>query len=117
MRGPESYWYAWKPVRYRNRTMGLTLAQDGLYRRLIDYYMETRQPLPNGPLALAAICRISPEQWAENSPAVMRYFSVRGTKLIQKHCAGELDSQNVRTQERSKSGKMVLSKDGTETKH
>ena len=57
-------WFPWYPALYRADTMHLTAEQDGVYRRLIDHYMETRQPLPDSDVALARIAGITGEVWA-----------------------------------------------------
>ena len=50
-------WFPWYPERYKNKTLHLTVEQGGIYRRLIDHYMETRQPLPDN----------DGEKWQEGS--------------------------------------------------
>ena len=45
--------------------MHLNPFQDGCYLRLVDHYMETRQPLADNDAALARIIGISVEEWGE----------------------------------------------------
>lgn len=51
-----SFWFPWYPQLYRNDTLHLTPEQDGIYRRLIDHYMESASPLPDN---VVALCRIA----------------------------------------------------------
>lgn len=49
-------WYEWHPRLYREATLHLSCEEDGMYRRLIDHYMETRKPLVANENALSRIC-------------------------------------------------------------
>lgn len=50
-------WYAFYPADYRNKTSGLTMVQDSAYRRLMDEYYLTGEPLPANAEILLRICR------------------------------------------------------------
>lgn len=94
-------WYPWYPGLYRAATRHLTLSEDGAYRRLIDEYMITRQPLPDDDASLARICGISREEWASVSTAVRAFFKSRKGMLRLGRCDAELDAQDRRAQNRS----------------
>jgi uncharacterized protein YdaU (DUF1376 family) len=87
-------WYRWFPVLYSEATLGLNLEQDAIYRRLIDWYMLNRMPLPCQPIALARICQISLEKWHEHSEMVLYFFRKRGERFHHKRCDIELDRQD-----------------------
>lgn len=91
-------WYPWYPALYRADTLHLTAEQDGIYRRLIDHYMETRMPLPDNDLALARIASVTPECF-KNASSILRAFFVHGDdgKLHHKRCNSELDSQDSKS--------------------
>lgn len=60
------YYYSWFPTIYARDTQHLTLAEDGAYRRLIDYYMTTRAPLPGeNDRAMARILGVAIYEWEE----------------------------------------------------
>jgi uncharacterized protein YdaU (DUF1376 family) len=49
------FYFSWYPTIYQQDNQHLTLAEDGAYRRLLDYYMLTRAPLPSDDRALSRI--------------------------------------------------------------
>lgn len=68
-------WYAFYPEKYRRRTAGLTMVQDGCYRRLMDHYYETAEPLPANADELLRICRaFAPDEQAALQFILHRYF-------------------------------------------
>jgi len=79
---------------YSEATLGLNLEQDAIYRRLIDWYMLNRMPLPCQPIALARICQISLEKWHEHSEMILSFFRKRGERFHHKRCDIELDRQD-----------------------
>lgn len=95
-------WYPFFIVDYRRDTRHLTLEQDGAYRRLIDEYMMTREPLPNDDAALARIVGIPKAEWDRLAPAVRRFFRMRNDKLFHKRCEREIRAQNTRHNRNSK---------------
>lgn len=100
-------WYPWYFDLYRAKTRHLSLAEDGAYRRLIDEYMRTRQPLPNSDAVLASICLINLEQWLTVAPVVRRFFRVVRGHLRNRRCDLVLEDQDKRTRihsEKSKKG-------------
>lgn len=89
-------WYPFFVVDYRRDTYQLTLEEDGAYRRLIDEYMLTREPLPNDDAALARIIGIPTTEWRRLAPVVRRFFRMKNDKLWHKRCEQELRAQNAR---------------------
>lgn len=95
-------WYPWYPALYRADTLHLTAEQDGIYRRLIDHYMETRLPLPDNNMALARIAAVSPECF-EHAASILRAFFQQCPDGLLRHkrCDIELDAQDERSGKRS----------------
>lgn len=87
-------WFPWYPVLFKADTLHLTAAQDGIYRRLIDWYMETRRPLPDNDQAMAAIARIGLDEWAPHAAVIRAFFKPRDGLLHHKKCNRELDKQD-----------------------
>lgn len=79
-------WFKWYPAKYKADTMHLTAEQDGIYRRLIDHYMETAQPLPDNLVALARIAGISGDELEGNWPVLSVFFRTEANKLHLKVC-------------------------------
>lgn len=88
-------WFPWYPERYRNKTLHLTAEQDGIYRRLIDHYMDTRKPLPDNNHALARISGVSIECF-EHASSTIRAFFKKPTSGVLHHitCDEMLDEQD-----------------------
>lgn len=107
-----SDWYPWYPVLFKADTLHLTAAQDGIYRRLIDWYMETRRPLPDNDQALAGIARVGLQEWLDVAAIVRPYFFSKAGKLHQKRCDNELDRQDKFAARRSEVGRK-----GAEARH
>lgn len=100
------YWFPWQPSVYQSATLDLTLEQDGLYRRLIDHYMITREPLPNSKGALARISGSSIEKITEHySDVIEAYFYLEDGLLKHEKCNEVLDEQDARSRKKSKAGK------------
>lgn len=98
-------WYMWFPARYRAKTMHLTAEQDGIYRRLIDHYMETEQPLPDNDVALARIAGVTDIQW-ENASSILRaYFEHASSMLHHETCIEMLEERAKRKAKRTKIAK------------
>lgn len=98
-------WYPFNPTDFRRDTYHLCAAADGIYRRLIDEYMQTGRPLPDSDAALAGIARVSTEEFAAHSPTVRALFFSKDGKLIQKRCEKELHAQRMLAASRSKKAK------------
>jgi uncharacterized protein YdaU (DUF1376 family) len=89
-------WYPFFVTDYRRDTYHLSLEEDGAYRRLIDEYMVTRQPLPNDDAALARIVGIPKTEWDRLAPVVRRFFHARNDRLFHRRCEREIRAQNNR---------------------
>lgn len=105
-------WYRWFPALYRSDTLHLTLEQDGLYRRLIDWYMVNRRPLPDNDQALANIAGVPLQTWTDNADALRPFFKKRGGNLHLKRCDAELDRQDSKIKNLSEIGRK-----GAEARH
>lgn len=97
------YWFPWHPTRYRADTLSLTCEEDGIYRRLIDYYMETRLPIPDD---IQAIERITNSSNRLAIAKVVPYFHKENDVLRLKRCDEILADQDARSAKRGKSGSL-----------
>lgn len=93
-------WYPWYPALFAADTMHLSAAQDGIYRRLIDWYMTQRRSLPADDEALAGIARVSLDEWKLHSAAVRKFFRRDKKRLTHKRCDLELEKQDLRGRKR-----------------
>jgi uncharacterized protein YdaU (DUF1376 family) len=104
-----NYWFKWYPARFRKKTLHLSLIQRAIYRDLIDFYMETRAPLPDSDMALARIVGISVEEFAPHSAQIRVFFRARKGQLFHSFCEGILRDQEeankIRQEKASKGGK------------
>lgn len=107
---PSEYWYAWQPVKFRLATRRLTALQRGVYRDLIDEYMESREPLPAHDVALANIARISVDEWCAIKDEILLFFVERDGKLFHEFCNEKLDEQDDLSKKRTKASKKAASK-------
>lgn len=82
----KDYWFPWSPARFRADTMHLTAEQDGIYRRLIDHYMETGLPVMDNDQAIARIAGVLPDIWAGVADVIRAFFQSREGKLFNKRC-------------------------------
>ncbi len=99
-------WFPWYPALFRADTMHLTAEQDGIYRRLIDHYMETRQPLPDSDTALARIAGVSVDSWAMAAAMVRPFFKASAQGFLHhKKCDNVLAVQDGRNKKQSEKGK------------
>lgn len=90
-------WYPRYPVLWRTKTRHLDPFQEGCYLRLIDEYMETRQPLPDSDSALARIIGISIEQWLRDASGIIRhFFTPKNGLLFHDRCDQILNEQDAR---------------------
>lgn len=95
------YWYPWYPTIFKSNTLHLTPEQDGLYRRLIDHYMESREPLPDNDHALARICGVDIECFKHASSILRAFFKQDGGLLKHDFCNRMLDDQDKRSHKRT----------------
>jgi uncharacterized protein YdaU (DUF1376 family) len=89
-------WYPWYYEEYEADALHLTAVQDGIYRRLIDYYMRSRTPLPDNDLALAGAARVGLSEWTANAEIIRAFFRPINGVLHLKRCDQELDKQDNR---------------------
>lgn len=82
--------------------MHLSLIQRAIYRELIDFYMETRNPLPDNDIALARIAGVSIEEFTQNSPLIRAFFKAKKGTLFHPTCDGILRDQIERSEKRKK---------------
>lgn len=106
----KEYWFPWTPARFRGDTMHLSAEQDGIYRRLIDHYMETGLPLPDNDAALARIAGISGDSWAMAAAILRPFFRQAEGKLFLKRCDEILEDQTARSRKNAEKGKAGASK-------
>lgn len=101
-----NFWYPWYPAAFRADTMHLSAEQDGIYRRLLDHYMETRQPLPDNDAALARIAGITLDSYSHHLAIAKAFFTPTGDGFLRhKRCDAELDKQDGKTSSHSERGK------------
>lgn len=98
-------WYRFFPAYYAEDTLHLTLEQDAIYRRLIDWYMINRVPPLYQATALARICQISIEKWKEHEEIILAFFRIKGGRLHHKRCDIELNRQDDTKKKLSESAK------------
>lgn len=98
-------WYPFNPVAFKRDTYHLCAAADGIYRRLIDEYMQTQLPLPDNDAALAGIARVSLAEFNQYRAEIRAFFRSENGKLKNKRCDIELNAQRMRQEERSRIGK------------
>lgn len=108
------YWFPRYPSRWRRKTMHLCPYQDGLYGRLVDHYMETKEPLPDDDAALARICGVSPSDFTPHAATIRAFFTPKKGRLFNKTCEEVLGYQNGKKQRRiesaSKAAKILWNK-------
>lgn len=112
-------WYPFNPSRYRADTMHLTAEQDGIYRRLIDHYMETELPLPDNDLALARIAGVDESCFKQHSSTIKAFFKQENGKLRHKKCDLNLEEMNLRykkLKDRAQKGGIAKAQKAIETK-
>lgn len=102
-------WYPFYPALYRAHTMHLTAEQDGIYRRLIDYYMESRQPLPDNDFALARIAGVDNDCFKHASSILRAFFEQKNGVLNHKKCDELLDEQDTKSKFYAKRAKKAAS--------
>jgi uncharacterized protein YdaU (DUF1376 family) len=90
-------WFPWFPIKFRRKTRHLGLAEDGAYRRLIDEYMTTGEPLPDNDVALARIIGVSLDEWMAVASTLRPFFEASNGRLINKTCEEELHTQAMQT--------------------
>lgn len=98
-------WFRFDADAYDADTMHLSAAEDGVYSRLLRHYYRYRQPLPDNDRALAAIARVTLDEWGAVASVIRGFFRSRGGKLHQKHADTELDREDGLMKKRSENAK------------
>ena len=106
-------WYPWFPAAYAQATLALSLEQDAIYRRMIDWYMTHRLPLPSHSQAIARICQISLDKWLEHKAALEPFLILKGDRYHIKKCDIELDRQDSLSRKMSVNAKKAKAKRST----
>jgi uncharacterized protein YdaU (DUF1376 family) len=107
----QDYWFPWFPAVFQANTLELSLEQDAIYRRLIDHYMITREPLPESHAALSRIVGCPIEIIEQNATAMLgAYFTHKNGMYFHKKCDEILDDQDARQKRKSISGKKAAKK-------
>lgn len=112
------YWFPWYPAVYKANTMHLTAEQDGIYRRLLDHYMDTREPLPDNDTALARIAGVNEISWLDAKRILVAYFTHSNGMFHHAFCDKQLDIQDKKARRRSASAEKAARKrwSGAKTK-
>jgi len=117
--GGKMDWYPWHYKKFKEKTLHLTPEEDGIYRRLIDYYMEIRKPIPSDDVSLARIAGADVACFKLASSKVKAFFKEEKGTLSHKMCDEILDEQDklakFRT-ERAKKGAEARHKKTAENK-
>lgn len=91
---------------YLKDTIGLTLAQEGVYNRALDLYYSQEHMLPKGQeLRLALRCHSAGDR-ATLELILARYFEERPEGYWHKRCEAELAAQRERTDKASRGGRV-----------
>jgi len=98
-------WYPRNPRDFDMGTLGMTIAERGAYSCLIDAYYLNEGPLPDDDCALAALLRISLEEWENLGVKVRVKFTAINGKLHHERCDEELEKQHNLAQKSRKNGK------------
>lgn len=106
----DNFWYPFFPKKFKSATRHLTAEQDGIYRRLIDEYMETREPLPDNDIALARIAGVSEINWLDASRILRAFFTHKNGLLFHPFCDQQLDIQDKKTKIRKNSAEKAAKK-------
>ncbi len=86
-------WYPRNPRDFDLATLGWSLAERGAYSCLIDAYYANEGPLPDDDKALAALLRVSVEEWQNLAGNLRVKFSETQGFLVHKRCEEELEKQ------------------------
>lgn len=85
-------WYPHNIGDFDADTLHLSAAERGVYRTLLDWYYREERPLPDDDKALAAIARVTIEEWNPMAATIRAFFvpeesRVIGAKVLQhKRC-------------------------------
>ena len=86
-------WYKWYPGDFLRDTLELTLEEEGAYRRLLDHYMMTEQPIPNDIHKVRRILGNPSLQKTRKFFAIFsRFFEEKNGFFYHKKCENALDN-------------------------
>lgn len=101
MSDPLEFWYPWKPALFRQDTLDLSLEQEAIYRRLIDWYMENARPLPESINGLARIACVPVDAMSNAWSMLQAYFEhAPGIGWRNKRCDVELENMLLQAEKR-----------------
>ena len=90
---------------YVGDTQHLSTEQHGAYLLLLMALWRGGGRLPNDPVKIARIVRLSPSKWGRIADDVMAFFTVDGGEITQKRLAAEIEKASKKSQVRSEAGK------------
>lgn len=100
------YWFPFTPTKWKRETIDLTPAEDGVYLRLIMYYMETKLRLPESENSLARIAGISLSDFEPIWKVIHRFFHRSDDgRFSHDFCDKILTDQNKRSHKNKKRAK------------
>lgn len=103
-----NFYYSWYPEKYQSATQVLNLAEDGAYHRLIDHYMQTREPLLDDDRALCRIVGVTIEEWQSVKEKVRNKFVPTNNPvgyLSHKFCDKMINKENLSREKAKNNGK------------
>jgi uncharacterized protein YdaU (DUF1376 family) len=106
----KEYWFPFYPTIFRKATRHLSAEQDGIYRRLIDEYMESGEPLPDSNPALSRIAGVSLEIFENAADVIKAFFRCEDGFLYHDFCNEQLDIQDKKSRKRSNDSKKAALK-------
>ncbi len=103
----------WMPLYvgdYLADTQHLTIEQSGAYMHLLMAYWTSGKALPDNDKRLAAICKMSHQQWAQTRPVVEEFFDRESGVWVHNRVEQELDKAVGKRQQRAEHGKVGAAK-------
>lgn len=98
------FYYPWYPAHYRRDAGHLDHIADSCYRRLLDWYMESGEPIKKDVPKLMHIMGCSAPQFQSVWPAIEGFFTLINGFLHHKRCDIELDRQDASVKQKSVAG-------------
>ena len=98
------FYYPWYPAHYRRDAGHLDHVADSCYRRLLDWYMESGEPIRKDAAKLMHIMGCSAPQFQAVWPAIEGFFTLNDGLLYHKRCDIELDRQDASIKQKSIAG-------------
>ena len=99
-------WYAFYPGDYGRDAAHLSLMQDGAYRRLLDYYYSTGNPIPTLVEQVFRICRaFAPEEHEAVRFVLEQFFVEESDGWHSRRADRELAKARDVTKKRRKAGR------------